>query len=639
MRWIFLVVFMLLPGVYAASLSNYLPANNSYFGRGNVSFYVNVTSPSLDYARLFIISEDAYINGEPWDTYTMQCSGNPYNCTKTVSFAIAGADTLEFFYFEANDSSGVSSLGNPGFFQFRLDRSPPMITFLAPSNGSYVSGNVTVEVNATDSISGVDASAYRISLDNSTWSSMPSGTGYFNSSAYSDNQTLTIYVRASDTLNNTGTAAVNATVDNEKPRISVTSHSAGATVKGAVSFVINALDSFSGTDKGKLSISGSETTMTCTGARNATCNATVNTVIFPDNAYNVTFSVNDTAGNVNSTNLSLTINNNMPSVTLSPEGYATGTANISASLSNPGSIINGVHLRIERPGYSSNVTMGCNSQFTSCSYLFNTATAGDGVYTLTANASNILDQPATGTAVITADNTNPVVAITGPNSAVSGTFTISAAVNDTNYDKTRVSYTVSGSGTTMSCVVASGSNILCEAQYDPAALSSGNYNLVVTATDAAGNSGSVSKTITVSKISGGGSSGTGSSSGSSGSSGSGSSGNFTPADCGNSVCSLSETCSSCAADCGTCRDGEGNAPGNDGGSGNSIFDIFGSGEGSISDIIASNPVVIAILGVALVTAGVALKVLRKKPRGIKPEKPKKIRKEKEKPQPFIFGPK
>ena len=651
MRWLLLVVLMLLPGVQAASLSNYLPANNSYFGRGNVSFYVNVTSSSLDYARLYLISEDAYINGEPWDTYTMQCSGNPYNCTKTVSFAIAGADTIEFFYFEANDSSGVNRLGNPGFFQFRLDRSPPVITFLAPLNGSYVSGNVTVRASSTDAVSGVNADAYRLSLDNSTWSSMPSGTGYFNSSAYSNNQTLTIYVRASDILNNTGTSAINATVDNEKPRISVTSHSAGATVRGTVSFVINALDSFSGADRGKLSISGSESTMTCTGTRNATCNVTVNTALFPDNAYNVTFSVNDTAGNVNSTNFSLTINNNMPSVTLSPEGYVTGTASISASLSNPGSIINGVHLSIERSGYGNNVTMSCNSQFTSCSYSFNTVTAGDGAYTLTANASNILDQPATDTVAVTADNTDPVVAITGPNSAVSSTFTISATVNDTNYDRTRVSYTVSGSGTTMSCVVASSNSILCEANYDPSGLSNGEYSLSVTATDAAGNSGSASKTITVSK-SGSVNSDSGSSSGNSNApglwysendgrngsaNGSGSSGNFTPADCGNNVCSLSETCSNCAADCGTCRDED--IPGNGGGNGNSVFDIFGSGGGSASDIIASNPVIIAILGAVLVAAGVAIKVLRKKPRGIKPENPKKIRKEKEKPQPFIFGPK
>ena len=48
----------------------------------------------------------------------------------------------------------------------------------------------------------------------------------------------------------------------------------------------------------------------------------------------------------------------------------------------------------------------------------------------------------------------------------------------------------------------------------------------------------------------------------------------------------------------------------------------------------------AIIGIALVAAGVAVKMLRKKSKGRKPEKPKepkKIKKEKEKPQPFIFG--
>lgn len=642
-----LVIAMLLAmPVYAApTLSNNTPVNGSYFGRGSVNFYVNVTYASLNYVRLFLISEDAYMNGEPWDTYDMSCVST--NCTKSVSFSIAGADTLEFFYFEANDSTGIARLGNATHpLQFKIDRSPPVITFVRPVNGSFVSGNVTVEVTATDTISGVNTSAFRLSLDNSTWMGMSNGLGYFNSS-YPNNQTLTVYVLAADKLNNSGTSAINVTVDNELPRLLVTSHSNGMIIAGTVSFTLNVSDSLSGLNSSgaKIKIASSETAMSCSGNKSAVCNISVSTVLYPDNDYNITFTATDVAGNSNSTNLSVTINNNKPSVSLSPEGYAKGTVAVSASLSNPGSMITGVKLKVERSGYSNNVTMSCNQQYTSCSYSLETASLGDGTYTLTANATNTLNQPATDTATITADNVLPVINITGPSSPVSNIFTISASVTDANYDRTRVTYSIVGSGT-MSCVVASSTTLLCESQYDPAALSNGDYNLVVTALDLSGNSATGSRTITVSKS--GSSSGSGSSeSGTSGSgSGSaGSSGNSGVANgtgsgniiCGDNVCSLIEDCRLCPADCGKCKYGEGGTGGSDGngGGGNPILNLFGSGEGGISATISSNPLLIGLIGIILVAAGVAIKLLRKK--GPKTEKPKNPKKEKYKAEPFIFG--
>ncbi|MBI4174965.1 MAG: hypothetical protein HY517_04945 [Candidatus Aenigmarchaeota archaeon] len=659
---IFLLVLLAAPAFAAPSLSSYLPPNNSFFGRGNVNFYVNVTTAqTLNSVKLFVISEDAFNSGEPWDTYTMTCAGGPeYNCTKAVSFSIAGTDTLEFFYFEANDTGGVTNLGNTSsYFRFKIDRSPPVITFVRPTNGSFVSGNVSVRVTTSDAISGVNAASLQLSLDNVTWSGMTNSIGYFNSSLQSDNQTITIYVRASDNLNNTGTAAINATVENEKPRLAVTSHSNNSAIKDTVEFSLNVLDSFSGVSGANLTIAGSVSPMACAGSKNATCTISVNTNQFPDNEYNLTFAANDSAGNTNSSRLTVTIGNTKPVIILSPEGYARGAITISAQLTNPASTITGVSLNIAKTGYSNNLTFSCNSQFTSCTHSLDTTQLSDGAYTLTANVSNTANHVVVDTASITIDNTKPSINITSPTSSVSQIFTISATVTDTNHDKNAVTYKIVGSGA-MSCV-AQDDKLLCTASYDPAPLANGNYNLVVNATDSAGNSDISTKTINVDKSSGsgggsgssGGGSGSSSSSGDSGSgsgsSGSGGSGSIAGGSgCGDNVCALSETCSTCSRDCGVCRDGEsGSGPSTPGG--NPFSSLF-SGEGGISAAIASNPLPFAAIGIALIGGAAAIALKKKgfrkpgasksnKPGG-KAEKEKKQKSEKSKKEdvkPFIFG--
>lgn len=492
-----LLVFLFsvfLPTVNAAPvITDYLPPNNSFFGRGNVNFYVNVTSSvSLSSATVFMISEDALINGEPWDSYAMSCAAN--NCTKTISFAIAGTDTLEFFYFEASDSNGVSYLGNVTVpLRFKIDRNPPIITFARPTNGSFVSSNVTVEVTATDAISGVNLSSLRLSLDNATWSNMTNSIGYFNSSPYSNNQTLTVYVKASDNLNNTGTAAINVTVDNEPPKISIVSHQNNATITGTVTFRINVTDVFSGVGSATVRLGSAEASMSCS----VLCSAAFNTLQLPDNIYNLTFIAYDAAGNSNSSSILVTINNERPIIMLVPEGYTKGAVAVNASLTNPSNIISGVSLKIEKSGtVVRTVQMSCNSQSTFCSHVLDTVALGDGSYTMTANASNILNYTVIDTASLVVDNTKPSITITAPD-FVKGLFTINAEIIDTNHDRTAVNYVIK-SGGAMSCV-AQDNRLLCNVQYDASSLSDGFYELNITATDHAKNTQTKSKMIGVDK--------------------------------------------------------------------------------------------------------------------------------------------
>src|SRR3989338_2431983 len=105
---IFLVMLFSSVSSAAPLLHSYQPANNTFISGGAQTFSINVTDDNLNSSAvvLYIISLNAYEQGNPWDNHTLSCTGSAdeWKCTKAMSFAIAGSDTVELFYFEANDT-------------------------------------------------------------------------------------------------------------------------------------------------------------------------------------------------------------------------------------------------------------------------------------------------------------------------------------------------------------------------------------------------------------------------------------------------------------------------------------------------------------------------------------------------------
>ena len=502
--YILLPIMFLAAVVHAApTLSGSFPANDAFTKGGTINFSVNASSATLDSSNvvLFVISKSAYDQGESWDRYVMQCGNytvSDWKCNRTVSFAIAGSDTPELFYFEANDTGG-SNLGTAASpLRFTLDRSPPSISILAPQSNSYVSSNVTVQISASDTASGVNDSTLQFSLDNATWNNFTGGKGYWSSIAYADNTSIRIYVRAKDNVANGVETSINVSTDNEMPKILIISPANGSSIAGSYTFQATVNDTYSGINTGSVSVrfANSNFGMTCVGTRNFNCSVAIDTSVYADNTYNVTFSVLDAANNPNNATISMSTKNSKPTVNLLlQEGFLKGTVAINVSITKPEGIISNVTLALENGNVVPVGKMDCSSDFTSCTYIMDTARFPDGAKTLAATAGNSLGYSLKSSVSVNIDNTKPTITINTPQ-IVKGAWDITATVTDENPHEEKVAFKVGSYLQTMFCTTQAKS-LDCKSKYDSNLLSDGPKVLEITASDKLGNSFTASKNVSI----------------------------------------------------------------------------------------------------------------------------------------------
>lgn len=500
MRYFPAILCMLMLGAVAGaapSISGPFPESNSFVKGGNINFSVNITGTGLSTATLFVISKNAYQQGENWDISAMQCSNSTeseWRCSRMISFAIAGSDTPELFYFEANDTTGGGSLGSAQIpIPFTLDRNPPSMSFAQPQNYSYVSGSVTVRIAASDTASGVNASTMQFSLDNATWNNLTDSMGTWNSLSYANNATVRIYARARDNVGNPAESSIDVFVDNEIPQMSVVSPANGSAIAGSAEFRINASDSFSGVGLSRLRfVNDADFSMPCAGSGNYSCSTTIDTSFYADNTYNITFTVFDMAGNSVSANISITLKNSRPvvSVLLANGTLMKGVVTVGVSITRPEGIVTNVSLSVDSGASSA---MSCSGDYTSCSSLLDTKNFADGPHTLTATAGNTLGYSLKGSAGVNVDNTKPVISVSAPNS-VRGAFDISASVSDENPKIDGVTLKIESTVKGMSCT-AQGKTLNCLYRYESSYHADGIKTLEITAVDNLGQTSTSSKNI------------------------------------------------------------------------------------------------------------------------------------------------
>lgn len=125
----------------------------------------------------------------------------------------------------------------------------PSVSWVNPSDGTSVSGTVTIRIDASDTEDGDDSLTVEYSVDGGSWTmaSYNSSTGYYedawDSTGVSDGE-HTLDARATDSASNTGTSSVTFTTDNvdSAPSVAWVSPSDGDTVSGSVSIRIDATD-------------------------------------------------------------------------------------------------------------------------------------------------------------------------------------------------------------------------------------------------------------------------------------------------------------------------------------------------------------------------------------------------------------
>lgn len=490
-------------------LFNPIPENNSYVPGGDRTLYINITEENLNTStvNLNIIEKSAYDRGEAWDVYLMPCSNSTpssWTCSKTISLAIVGSDTVEYFYFTANDTSG--SIGFNGTrdspLRFTLDRNLPDITFVNPTNESWVSGTLNITLDVEDVSSGVNDSIVMYSFDNSTWLNTTKDNYYkaaWNTSTLGNNQTVTIYTKASDKIGNTGYEKINVTVDNEYPSISILQPSQNQTVNGIISLRINAKDNYSGINNSTVSYKvGTITrTMDCSGTKyNYTCDEYFDTKLVSDGLRTINFSVSDDAGNTNSSSISVNVDNTVLSVSIinpANNAYIRGINYVNATVSDP-TKLQGAKLKIGESWY--NMTCANNK----CYYLWNTSGIVEGTYTLFVNVTSSLNYLVNSSISVTVDGTKPNITIDSPvEEKVNGTIYPRAIVTDTyGVYPNATKFNISSHSSGMSCSkFVEGKRYVCGGNFNTTFLTDGYYTLYFYAEDLAGNNNSMSKTLLV----------------------------------------------------------------------------------------------------------------------------------------------
>jgi len=416
----FIFSFLLFFGFAAQAapvLFNITPVNNSYtYGKDTDIFSTKIIESGLNVSTVYLhirVEDPTSI----WSNISMSStcvntSASDWRCNATVTglSALAGDGNTMLYFFDAYDNSGTygSNGTADGPNRAKIDRRGPTINFTNPANQSYTSGNsVTIRLSVVDELSGINLSSVNYSFDNSSWYSTSQSSNIFSSlqgwdtTTYTNNQTVAIYAKAVDLLGNANYKYINVTIDNEVPRLRITLPTSNQTLYGTVVFSFTAEDTYAGLDNSTaaFTFAGSNTSLACTGTDYIlNCSKNFITSSVADSPYNLTYSIKDKAGNLAQNNTSIIIDNNPPTLSItSPSNNAevNGVVSLTASATDAGVGVSNVSFRWENSSTTGNWSLlSCsgNVRSVSCSGSWNSTDYSDGIYTIRFSANDSLSR-------------------------------------------------------------------------------------------------------------------------------------------------------------------------------------------------------------------------------------------------------
>ena len=414
----------------APLLFDITPITDSYiYGKDTDIFSTKINELNLNVstAYLHIRVQDPT---STWSNISMSArcyntSLSDWSCNATVTGlgALAADGNFLLYYFDAYDNNGV--YGNNGTAdapnRVRIDRRGPSIVFTNPINQSYTSGNnVTIRISIVDEYSGVNASTANYSFDNSSWLPTSRSANIFSSSqlwdttTYSNNQTVALYAKAVDILGNVNYTYINATIDNEVPRLVVSSPTVNQTLYDTASLVFTAEDSYSGLDNttAAFTLGGTNGIFACTGTNySLNCSNSLTTTNVTDGPYNLTYSIKDRAGNLAQNITPIVIDNLPPVISItSPANNAEvkGVVTMNVSVADSGIGVSNISFRWEKTGSTGNwnlLTCSGNPRSQSCSATWNSSTVSDGIYTIRLQAYDTLSRQTATSVTVKVSNT------------------------------------------------------------------------------------------------------------------------------------------------------------------------------------------------------------------------------------------
>jgi hypothetical protein len=381
------------------------------------------------------------------------------------------------------------------------DSAPPSVSLTSPGNGATASGTLTLTAVASDN---VGVAGVWFTVDNTTVGSEDTAAPYqasWNSTTVG-NGTHTVRAHARDAAGNVATSGTisitvsNTAADSTAPTVALSAPANNATVSGTVTVSATASDN-AGVTSVQFQLNGVNLGSADTSAPYS---LSWNTTGAGNGTHTLRAIARDAAGNTTTSGTRVvTVNNastdtTAPTVSLTaPSSNASVSSNVTVSASASDNVgVAAVQFTLN------GVNLGSPDTSAPFSITWNTHGAANGNHLLRAvardAAGNVTTSSARTVRVSNAvpDTTQPTVAFTAPTSStVSGTITLAASASDAS-GIAGVQFTINGYNLGSQDTSAPYSYVL-----DTRQAPNGSYVLGAIAEDEAGNTRSVTRTITI----------------------------------------------------------------------------------------------------------------------------------------------
>ena len=449
-----------------------------------------------------------------WNTTPGNVTVNAENRTLSVSgrsFTDSFAPYQAHVYVlgTAGTGGGGGTPGGPG---------APAVSFVNPLAGGSVSGTTTVTLAGSGGTG--SGYTYRLAVDGtSVYTGTNATFGWNTTNVTNGSHTLTASV--TDSGNQSGTATRSVTVSNgSNPppapvppagdlAVALTAPGNGATVSGTNWAVVWVNGADAGSKVYTLSVGG-QAVGTTTTASSGPVSIPWNTASVPNGSRVLTANVRDAGNRTGSMSRTVTVSNAGDSTT--PPPLTVGFTSPAALATVSGTVTVGVTAR-GGSGHTYRLAVDGVQVATVASYTWNTTGVGNGSHTLRATVTDSAGRTASVTRAVTVSNTAPApsppppatggltVALTAPSNG--------AAVSGTNWAVVWVSgagagskvYTLSVGGQAVATSTTSSTGPV-SIPWNTASVANGSQVLTASVRDAAGQTGSVSRSVTVSNAGG-----------------------------------------------------------------------------------------------------------------------------------------